>query len=74
MKKYLVCIALISLFGFSCTDNGDEPDDGNGMNWSLSCGASKVTCAPSPLPLSIKGLPIGVTAEDWCVVWMPTEN
>ena len=38
MKKYLVCIALISLFGFSCTDNGDEPDDGNGMNWSLSRG------------------------------------
>lgn len=38
MNKYGILIALLCLLGFSCTDNSDEPDDGNGLNWSLSRG------------------------------------
>ena len=29
MNKYGILIALLCLLGFSCTDNSDEPDDGN---------------------------------------------
>ena len=38
MHKYDLLIILLCLIGFSCTDNSDEPDDGNGLNWSLSRG------------------------------------